>query len=148
MLLLDTPPAASCPAQIELDGPQRFKFPTPRPCEDEENNIAYGRLCRCAERWQERPVIVLLDDSPAVGYHTAFPWLARRFNRARFNVAALVAAYHLQRRPRRPMEWNCLELAQAITQNVAEIRALTGCLMQVAHPWGFWVFRLGDGLRE
>jgi hypothetical protein len=127
-------PAASCPAQLELDGPGHFKFPTPRPCEDEENNIAYGRLYRCAQRWQERPVIVLLDGTPAVGYHTAFPWLARRFNRAEFNVAALVAAYHLQRRPRRPMEWNCLELAQAIAQNVAEIRALTGWLLDAGCP--------------
>ena len=80
-------PAASDPAQIEFHGPRHFKFPTPRPCEDEENNIVYGRLYRCAQRWQERPVIILVDCSPAVGYHTAFPWLARRFNRAGFNVS-------------------------------------------------------------
>ena len=56
-------PAASDPARIEFDGPRHFKFPTPRPCEVEENNIVYGRLYRCAERWQERPVIILLDGS-------------------------------------------------------------------------------------
>jgi pimeloyl-ACP methyl ester carboxylesterase len=127
-------PAASDPAQIDFDGPRHFKFSTPRPSEDEENNIVYGRLYRCAERWQERPVIILLDGSPSVGYHTAFPWLSRRFNRAGFNVATLVAPYHLQRRPRRPMEWNCLELAQAIAQNVAEIRALTGWLLNEGCP--------------
>ena len=82
-------PAASDPAQIEFDGPRHFRFPTPRPSEDEENNIVYGRLYRCAERWQERPVIILLDGSPAVGYHTAFPLLARRFNRAGFNAATI-----------------------------------------------------------
>ena len=97
-------PAASDPAQIEFDGPRHFKFPTPRPGKVEENNIVYGRLYRCAERWQERPVIILLDGNPAVGYHTAFPLLARRFNRAGFNVATLVAPYDLQRRPRRPIE--------------------------------------------
>jgi pimeloyl-ACP methyl ester carboxylesterase len=122
-------PAASDPAQIEFEGPRHFKFSTPRPGKVEENNIVYGRLYRCAERWQERPVIVLLDGKPAVGYHTAFPLLARRFNRAGFNVATLVAPYDLQRRPRRPIEWNCLDLAQAIAQNVAEIRALTGWLL-------------------
>jgi pimeloyl-ACP methyl ester carboxylesterase len=127
-------PAASDPAQIEFDGPRHFNFSTPRPSEDEENNIVYGRLYRCAERWQERPVIILLDGSPAVGYHTAFPLLARRFNRAGFNVATLVAPYHLQRRPRRPVEWNCLRLAQAIAQNVAEIRALTGRLLDEGCP--------------
>jgi len=57
-----------------------------------ENNIVYGRLYRCAERWQERPVILLLDGYPHVGYHTAFPLLARRFNRAGFNVATLVGS--------------------------------------------------------
>jgi hypothetical protein len=84
-------PAASDPARIESDGPRHFKFPTPRPSKVEENNIVYGRLYRCAERWQERPVIILLDGYPAVGYHTGFPLIARRFNRAGFNVALLVA---------------------------------------------------------
>ena len=80
-------PAASDPAQMEFSGPRDFKFSSPRPCEDEENNIVYGRLYRCAERLQERPVIILLDGYPAVGYHSAFPLLARRFNRTGFNVA-------------------------------------------------------------
>src|SRR3990172_11099147 len=106
-------PAASNAAQIEFDGPRRFKFSTPLTSEDEENNIVYGRLYRCAQRWQERPVIILLDGNPAIGYHTAFPLIARRFNRAGFNVALLVAPYHLQRRPRRPVEENCLEFARA-----------------------------------
>jgi pimeloyl-ACP methyl ester carboxylesterase len=127
-------PAASDPAQIEFAGPRHFKFSTPRPGEHAENNLVYGRLYRCAERWQKRPVIVLLDGSPAVGYHSAFPWLARRFNRAGFNVATLVAAYHLQRRPRRPVDWNCLVLARAMAQNVAEIRALTGWLLAEGCP--------------
>jgi hypothetical protein len=63
-------PAASDPARIGFDGPRQFKFPMPRPSEVAENNIVYGRLYRCAERWQERPVIVLLDGGYAVGYHS------------------------------------------------------------------------------
>jgi hypothetical protein len=94
-------PAASNPAQIEFDGPRHFKFPTPRPCEVEENNIVYSRLYRCAQRWQERPVIILLDGNPSVGYHTAFPLLARRFNRAGFNVARRFA-FRGQRPASRP----------------------------------------------
>ena len=127
-------PAASDPARIEFDGPRHFTFPTPRPSEVEENNIVYGRLYRCAERWRERPVIILLDGNPAVGYHTGFPLFARRFNRAGFNTALLVGSYHLQRRPRRPLEWNCLEFARAMAQNVAEIRALTGWLLDEGCP--------------
>ena len=122
-------PTASDPARLEFDEPRHFRFSTPRPGKVEENNIVYGRLYRCAERWQERPVIILLDGSPPIGYHSVFPWLARRFNRAGFNVAALVAPYNLQRRPRRPIEENCLEFAQEIAQNIAEIRALTGWLL-------------------
>jgi pimeloyl-ACP methyl ester carboxylesterase len=127
-------PAASDLAQIECDGPRHFKFPTPRPSEVEENNIVYGRLYRCAERWRERPVIILLDGSPAFGYHTVLPWIARRFNRAGFNTVLLVAPYQLQRRPRRPIEENCLEFARAMAQNVAEIRALTGWLLGEGCP--------------
>src|SRR5260221_386160 len=33
-----------------------FCFPTPRPCEFVENNVVHGRLYRCADAWQERPV--------------------------------------------------------------------------------------------
>jgi pimeloyl-ACP methyl ester carboxylesterase len=127
-------PAASDPAQMEISGPRDFKFSSPRPCEDEENNIVYGRLYRCAERWQERPVIILLDGAFSVGYHTAFPWLARRINRAGFNVATLVAPYDLRRRPRRPVEENCLEFSRAMAQSVAEIRALTGWLLDEGCP--------------
>jgi hypothetical protein len=127
-------PAASDSAQIEFDGPRHFKFPTPRPGKVEENNIVYGRLYRCVERWKERPVITLIDGYPAIGYHSVFPLLARRFNRAGFNVATLVASYNLQRRPRRPIECNCLEFAREIAQNVAEIRALTGWLLDEGCP--------------
>jgi len=127
-------PAASKAAQIEFDGPRHFKSPTPRPGKVEENNIVYGRLDRCAERWQERPAIILLDGAFGVGYHTAFPWLARWINRAGFNAATLVAPYTLQRRPRRPMEENCLEFARVMAQNVAEIRALTGWLLDEGCP--------------
>ena len=127
-------PAASDPARIEFDGPRNFKFSTPRPSKVEENNIVYGRLYRCAERRQERPVIILLDGGFAIGYHSAFPLLARRFNRAGFNVAALVAPYNLQRRPRRPIEENCLGFAREIAQGVAEIRALTGWLLDEGCP--------------
>jgi hypothetical protein len=152
----DFMPAASDPARIEFDAPQHFIFPTPRPGKVEENNTVYGRLYRCAERWHERPVIILLDGYPAVGYYSAFPWLARRFNRAGFNVAALVAPYDLQRRPRRSIEENCLEFARTMAQNVAEIRALIGWLLDEGCPsvgllsfsFGGWAAGLtacGDG---
>ena len=130
----DFMPAASEPSRIEFDGPRDFRFPTPRPGQVEENNIVYGRLYRCAERWRERPVIIMLDGFPAIGYHSAFPFLARRFNRAGFNLVTLVAPYNLQRHPRRPLEGNCLEFAREMAQHVAEIRALTAWLLDEGCP--------------
>jgi hypothetical protein len=127
-------PVASEPAQMEFSGPRNFKFPTPHPCKDEENNIVYGRLYRCAKHWQERPVIILLDGAFSVGYNTAFPWLARRINWAGFNVATMIAPYDLQRHPRRPTKENCLDFARVMAQNVAEIRALAGWLLDKGCP--------------
>jgi hypothetical protein len=127
-------PAASDPARIGFHGPRHFTFPTPLPGKSAENNIVYGRLYRCSEHWQERPVIVLLDGSPAVGYYSGFPLLARRFNWGGFNVATLIAPHALKRRPRRPIQENCLEFARAMAQNVAEIRVLTGWLLDEGCP--------------
>src|SRR5689334_10114281 len=53
----------SQPARIRLEPCEsqvHFRFPTPRPGGFAENNTVYGRLYRCAGRWQERPVVVLL----------------------------------------------------------------------------------------
>ena len=95
-------PPDSQPAQVEFNGPLHFRFPTPQPCDFTENNVVHGRLYRCPERWQERPVIILLHGwGDSAAYQFKFPLLARRCNRAGFNVATLVAPYHFQRRPRR-----------------------------------------------
>ena len=126
--------ADSKPAQVEFDGTRHFRFPTPRPSEVEQNNVVYGQLYRCTELWRDRPVVILLDGYPAIGYHCAFPFLSRRFNRAGFNVVTLVAPYNLQRHPRQPLEENCLEFSREIAQSVAEIRALTGWLLTEGCP--------------
>src|SRR3989441_7500438 len=84
-------PTDSQPAQVEFNGSLHFRFPTPRPCEFADNNVVHGRLYRCPERWQERPVIILLPSwNDSASYKLRFPLLARRFNRAGFNVATLV----------------------------------------------------------
>jgi hypothetical protein len=61
-------PAESEPARVEFSPNPwglHFRFPTPRPCGAAENNIVYGRFYRCAGRWQERPVVVLLHGGDA-----------------------------------------------------------------------------------
>ena len=86
-------PAESQPAQLDFipdTSRGRFRFPTPRPCEFAENNVVHGRLYRCADPWQERPVIVLLHgggDFP--GHQFALHLFARRCHRAGFNAVTL-----------------------------------------------------------
>ncbi|HEY1717745.1 MAG TPA: alpha/beta hydrolase family protein [Verrucomicrobiae bacterium] len=137
--------ADSQPAQVEFNGSLHFHFPTPRPCEFTENNVVHGRLYHCPERWQERPVIILLPGyNDSVSYQFRFPLLARRCNRARFNVVTLVPPYHFQRRPRERTEFDagdCLFWTERAAQAIAEIRALTGWLLGEGCPavalWGF-----------
>jgi dienelactone hydrolase len=138
-------PADSQPAQVEFNGALHFAFPTPRSCEFAQNNIARGRLYRCAGRWQERPVIILLPGwNDSASYKLRFPMIARRGNRAGFNVMTLVPPYHFQRCPRERREFDrgdCLQFAKATAQGIAEIRALTGWLLKEGCPavalWGY-----------
>ena len=153
-------PAENQPAQLDF-GPDasvgRFRFPTPRPCEFAENNVVHGRLYRCADAWQERPVIVSLHgggDFP--GHQFAFHLFARRCHRAGFNAAALELPYHFQRRPCQygRLDTLCqysplisrdyLQMAKTYAQAVAEIRSLSGGYWRkVALPWRWWECSLG-----
>jgi pimeloyl-ACP methyl ester carboxylesterase len=123
-----------------------FRFPSPRPGNCVENNTAHGRFYRSGERWQERAAVILLHGSgDYLSYNFRFPLFARRGNRAGFNVATLVAPFHFQRRPRQldgPLPYSdCLQLAEGAAQSVAEIRAMTGWLLEEGCPavalWGF-----------
>lgn len=128
-------PAGSQPAQVQFDGPLHFRFPTPRPGDITSNNIVYGRLYRCARRWQERPVIILLHGGGDVPNHRiGFPLVARYCNRRGLNAATLVLPYHFQRRPHQVVDWHHLLTAQTIAQGVAEVRALTGWLLGEGCP--------------
>src|SRR3982751_4601657 len=103
----DFAPTDSQSAQIEFNGPVHFHFPAPRPCEFTENNDVHGRLYRCPERWQQRPVIILLPGyNDSASYRFRFPLIGRQYNHAGFNVATLVPPYHFQRRPRQRREFD------------------------------------------
>lgn len=137
-------PAESQPARVELDGPMHFRFLSPRPSDYTENNTVYGRLYRCDEHWQERPVIVLLHGwNSVISHRFRFPFIARRCNQAGFNAATLEAPYHFQRRPREPgalIGPDYLRLAERTAQAIAEIRAAVGWLLGEGCPaialWG------------
>jgi pimeloyl-ACP methyl ester carboxylesterase len=146
-------PVESPPARLDFN-PARsglhFRFPSPRPGEFEENNVVYGRLYRCTERWQKRPVVILLHGAGGSDYNREFPWMARLCNRAGFNAATLMSPFQFQRRPRqlakrfteKGLYWPNYRFMAEIdyAQAVAEIRALTGWLLAEGCPavalWG------------
>ena len=134
----DFMPAESQPAELVFDDVSCFHFPTPRPGTFAENNIAYGQLYRCAERWQERPAIILLHGrNDSNNYQFRFLRIARRCKLAGFNAATLVLPCHGQRRPRQLKGWggsNYVQIAEATAQGIAEIRALMGWLLKEGCP--------------
>ena len=128
-------PAESKPAELEFKSNIHFTFPSPRPCEFAENNIVHGRLYRRTNDWQKFPTLILLHGGgDFLGYRYGFPLLVPAIHRAGFNAATLVAPYHFQRRVRRIEAFDHLRVAEAFGQGVAEIRALTGWLLEQGCP--------------
>jgi len=128
-------PAESNPADLEFKSKIHFTFPSPRPCEFAKNNIVHGRLYRRANDWQEFPTIILLHGGcDFLGYRYGFPLKVPAIHRAGFNAATLVAPYHFQRRVLRIEAFDHLRVAEAFAQGVAEIRALTGWLLDQGCP--------------
>ena len=141
-------PTESRSARLDFhpDGSGRhFRFATPQPGEFAVNNVVYGRVYPGAERWRERPAIILLHGAgDFLNHRFRFPRVARRCNQAGFNAATLVLPYHFQRCPRDLQSWGrtgyYVEVAKTFAQAVAEIRALTGWLLGEGCPavvlWG------------
>ncbi len=94
-------------------------------------------------------IILLTGWNDSASYRLRFPLLARRCNRAGFNAATLVAPYHFQRRPRQRAEFETGDFfwwAERTAQAIAEIRALTGWLLQEGCPAvALWGFSMGAG---
>jgi dienelactone hydrolase len=150
-------PAESQPSPVQFDRGVNFRFASPRPSAFDENNIAYGRLYRCAACWQEKPVIVLLHGGglmrgrkSSLKYRFAYPMIARRSNRAGFNAATLELPYNFQRHPRPPGPQpgqDVLRMAEAVAQAIAEIRALTGWFLAQGCPGvALWGISMGGWL--
>ena len=128
-------PAESKPAELEFTSNIHFKFPSPRPCEFAENNVVHGRLYRCADVWQKKPVIILLHGGGNFPDHQfdfrGSPAVATGRDSMRRHWSL---PYHFQRRVRRIEAFDHLRTAEAFAQAVAEIRALTGWLLDQGCP--------------
>jgi pimeloyl-ACP methyl ester carboxylesterase len=128
-------PAESKPAELAFSSGVHFTFPSPQPCEFAENNLVHGRLYRRAKDWQKFPTVILLHGGgDFLNHRYRFPRMVPAMHRAGFNVATLQAPYHFQRRVNRIETFDHLRVAEAIGQAVAEIRALTGSLLDQGCP--------------
>ena len=128
-------PAESKPAELGFKSEIHFTFPSPRPCEFAENNTVHGRLYRRAKDWRKFPTIILLHGGgDFLAQRYVFPLLVPAIHRAGFNAATLVAPYHFQRHVRSIEAFDHLRVAEAFGQGVAEIRALTGWLLDQGCP--------------
>src|ERR1017187_1563199 len=128
-------PAESKSAELQFTSNIHFTFSSPRPCEFAENNIVHGSLYRRAKDWRKFPTILLLHGgSDYLNHWYRFQWMVPALQRAGFNAATLVAPYHFQRRVRRIEAFDHLRVAEAFGQAVAEIRALTGWLLDEGCP--------------
>jgi len=155
--LIDSPefiPPDVKPAQVQFIGKDRLHFATPRPGPWVENNTVQGRIYRCAERWQERPTVLLLHGwNDAIDHYVRFPSMARQLNRHGLNAATLEAPFHFQRRPRQLGAWSnflcpdILRVAEAARQAVAETRAFAEWLrLQGCRAVGLMGISLGGWL--
>jgi dienelactone hydrolase len=128
-------PVESKPVELEFTSKIHFKFPSPRPCEFAENNVVHGRLYRRAKEWQKFPTLILLHGgSDFLSQRYGFPWMVPAIHRAGFNAATLESPYHFRRRVPRIEAFDHLRVAEAFGQAVAEIRALTGWLLNQGCP--------------
>ena len=142
--VMDSPdfiPAEVEAAKVQFTGAVGLHFETPRPGAFAENNTVHGRFYRCAERWQERPTVLLLHGwNDATNHYVLFPRLAAQFNRNGFNAATLEAPFHFQRRPRQLGAWSnflcpdILRTVEAVRQTVSETRAFAEWLRQQGCP--------------
>ena len=128
-------PVESRTAELEFQSNTHFTFPSPRLCEFAANNVVHGRLYRRAKDWQNLPTVILLHGGgDYLDHWFRFPWMFPAIHRAGINAATLVAPYHFQRRVRSIEAFDHLRVAEAFGQAVAEIRALTGWLLEQGCP--------------
>ena len=128
-------PAESKPAELEFTSNIHFTYPSPRPCEFAENNVVHGSLYRRAKDWQKFPTLIYLHGGGEfLSQRFGYPQKVLAIHHAGLNAAALAAPYHFQRRVGRVEAFDHLRVAEAFAQAVAEIRALTGWLLDQGCP--------------
>jgi dienelactone hydrolase len=142
------------PAEITFQTAEDFQFASPVRTAWETNNVARGKLFRCAENWAERPTVVLVHGWNAeLSYRHLFPWFTRRLSKSGINTAMIELPYHGHRKPwceGRGLNFISDDLSrtlQAARQAVADIRTLVIWLRsQGCRTVGLWGFSLGAWL--
>ncbi len=147
-----SPPLAS--TQIAPGKAQRISYPSPWPCDREENNLVGMDIFQCRP-WNEAPVMIFLHgfmSASDTGYHL---W-CRLMNQRGINAVFLHLPYHYSRRPRNfvsgelAISADVVRLAEGIRQAVKELRQLIQTLKDSGTPkiglfgmsYGGWISAL------
>jgi dienelactone hydrolase len=142
------------PDDLKFRSTREFQFTSPVCTRWGENNTVYGRLYGCADRWQDKPTVVLLHGWNAeTGYRVLFPYLAWRLARFGVNAVMFELPYHSRRKPRGNgavtnfISGDLVHVVQATQQSIADARALVAWLTAQGCPRvGLWGISLGAWL--
>ena len=144
-------PAGAKAAEVKFDGPAKFRFESPRPSAHAINNVVHGRFFRCAERWQDKPVILLLHGwNDSLNHHFFFPRQARQLNQLGLNAVTLQMPWQFDRRPGELGAWGNFLTAdlwrtfEGTLQAMADIRCFVNYLFEQTCPFvGLWGVSMG-----
>lgn len=144
-------PTESRPAELKFTAGTAFRFPSLRPSGDPVNDVVHGHLYRCDERWQEKPVVLLLHGwNDRLDHYYFFPRHARRLNKMGLNVATLQMPWQFDRRPHGLGAWgnilcaDALHTVEATLQALTDIRAMVNWLTKQSCPSiGLWGVSMG-----
>ena len=139
------------PAGVKFNGPIEFHFISPLPSQNSTNDTVHGRLFRCGEDWQTKPIVLLLHGwNDALDHHYFFARYARRMNRLGLSVATLQLPWQFDRQARELGIWgtflnaDLLHTTNGILQGMADIRAFVDWLRAQGCPFvGLWGVSLG-----
>jgi pimeloyl-ACP methyl ester carboxylesterase len=139
------------PSDLMPGNDGRFRFRSPLPSPWPANNYVNGQFFRAPSR---SAVVLVHGWNAETGYHTLFPFLARRFAAAGINAVIFELPYHGRRRPAAAtgvpsnfLSGDLLHVATAARQAVLDTRAVIAWLRaQGCERIGLWGISLGAWL--
>ncbi len=137
--------------EVKWTSDTQLQFPSQVFTPYQEANVVHAQFFRCAERWQDQPIILIIHGwNDEFGYRFQYPMFARKLVRAGLNAALIELPFTLQRRPRAKgavddfISEDLFTTVQAARQSVCDVRAFLAWLSeQGCERIGLWGVSLG-----